>query len=448
MTDWTARLTELAAEHAIPGASIAVFAEGELHTAVTGVLNVETGVEVTPEALFQIGSVGKLYTATVVAQLADAGRLELDAPVIDVLPELRVADPEVTRRVTARHLLSHTSGIGGDLFSDTGRGDDVLERYVASCADLAQDAPLGATMSYCNAGFVILGRVIERLTGMTWDAAVREQLLEPLGATHTVSLPEEALRFRTAFGHLDTPARTTARWTLPRSCGPAGGLCASAADVVAFARLHLDGGLTADGRRLLSAAAAAAMLTPQVTVPDRWLVGDAWGLGVTLYDWAGRRAYGHNGGTIGQCAILRVLPEAGVIVALLANTRDAFPFLNALLGEIVDATAGVRPTPYPQPVVGTAEEDLVGRYERLGEELTVSRGSDGALHATRRTVGSLREAFGATDDEHYELRPSDAGAGVLIACAPGKTSGFPVVAFTVDGTTYLHKGARALRKVA
>ena len=104
--------------------------------------------------------------------------------------------------VTLRHLLSHTSGIDGDHFADFGRGDDCLERYVESCSSLEQTHPLGATMSYCNTGFSVLGRVIEVVTGKVWDAVMRERLFEPLGLEHTSTLPEEAIMHRAAVGHI------------------------------------------------------------------------------------------------------------------------------------------------------------------------------------------------------------------------------------------------------
>src|SRR5205085_4471737 len=124
-------------------------------------------------------------------QLVDEGLLDPDAPIVDVLPEFRVADPDVTRRVTMRHLLSHSSGIDGDHFVDTGRGDDCLERYVATCAELQQTHPLGATMSYCNAGYVVAGRVLGVLTGEVWDAAVEVLLFDPLGLSRPGYLPED-----------------------------------------------------------------------------------------------------------------------------------------------------------------------------------------------------------------------------------------------------------------
>ena len=95
--------------------------------------------------------------------------------------------------MTIRHLLTHTSGIDGDVFTDTGRGDDCLEKYVDVLAEAAQNHPLGATWSYCNSGFSLLGRVIEKLTGTTWDQAMRDRLFTPLGLARTVTLPEEAL---------------------------------------------------------------------------------------------------------------------------------------------------------------------------------------------------------------------------------------------------------------
>ena len=121
---WHERLSELIQRHRVPGATLGILHGGEITDTGVGVLSTATGVEVTPGSLFQIGSITKVWTATLVMQLVDEGGLDLDAPVVDALPGFRVADPVVTRTVTMRHLLTHTSGIDGDLFIDTGRGDD------------------------------------------------------------------------------------------------------------------------------------------------------------------------------------------------------------------------------------------------------------------------------------------------------------------------------------
>ena len=239
------RLAELIAAYEVPGSALAYLHRGELTELAAGTLNAATGVEATPDSLFQIGSITKVWTATLLMLQAERGRLTLDTPVREVLPDFRVADEEVSRAVTVRHLLTHTSGIDGDLFLDTGRGDDCVAKYVEACAGLAQNHPLGVTQSYCNSGFVIAGRMLERLTGKLWDDLVREELAGPLGLTHTWTLPEDVLRFRAATGHLDGGAPAP-RWGLMRAMGPAGLICARPADVVAFARAHLEGGLLAD----------------------------------------------------------------------------------------------------------------------------------------------------------------------------------------------------------
>src|SRR3954467_9532037 len=205
MTRWQDRLALLADKHGVPGATLAILDREEVGEAAYGVLNIRTGVETTTDSLFQIGSISKVWTATLIMQLVDEGLLDLDAPVVTYLPDFKVADPEVTRTVTTRHLLAHTSGIDGDHFLDTGRGDDCVEKYVASCAELKQNHPLGATMSYCNSGYTVLGRILEVLRGQTWDTILRERLFAPLGLKTAGTLPEEALLHRAAVGHMTPP---------------------------------------------------------------------------------------------------------------------------------------------------------------------------------------------------------------------------------------------------
>ena len=186
---------------------MAVLSGDEVDAAASGVLNLATDVEATVDSLFQIGSITKVWTATLVMQLVDEGQIELDAPVRRYLPGFKVADEAVSEAVTIRHLLTHTSGIDGDHFADTGRGDDYLERYVETCAELPQVHPLGGTMSYCNTGYTILGRVLEVVADTVWDELLRRRLVEPLGLTHTVTLPEDVLRFRAAIGHIQPPGQ-------------------------------------------------------------------------------------------------------------------------------------------------------------------------------------------------------------------------------------------------
>lgn len=195
-------LDEPAARHGIPGAAVAVGLGDDLAEAATGVVNRDTGVETTPETLFQIGSVTKVWTAALVMQLVEDGLVDLDRPVCRYLPGFAVADPEATRSITVRHLLLHVGGFEGDLFVDTGRGDDALDRYLAYLGGHAKQvsAP-GERFSYSNAGYAVLGALVAHLRGATWEAVFRERLLEPLGARHTALRAEEAILFRAAAGH-------------------------------------------------------------------------------------------------------------------------------------------------------------------------------------------------------------------------------------------------------
>ena len=449
---WQERLALLADKHGVPGANLAILADGEVTEAAYGVLNVRTGVETTTDSLFQIGSISKVWTATLVMQLVDEGLLDLDAPVVTYLPDFKVVDPEVTRAVTTRHLLAHTSGIDGDHFLDTGRGDDCVEKYVASCAELKQNHPLGATMSYCNSGYTVLGRILEVLRGQTWDTILRERLFTPLGLKSAGTLPEEALLHRAAVGHITPPGgelQVAPAWGIFRSAGPAGLIHATPREVLRFAELHLADGVTADGTRVISADSAAAMRRPQVKVPDAYTLGSHWGLGWILMTWDGREVYGHDGGTIGQSAFLRVVPDAGIAVCLLTNGGHTGDLFRDLFNEIFGELAGISlPPRLEPPATPPSDVDLdayAGRYARESVELTFER-DGGQLLARVKTSGPLAESLGADEQPPLTVLPVE--RDVFVAKGPDDESWTPMVFFRLDdGSEYVHFGARATPKV-
>ncbi|MGK5628973.1 serine hydrolase domain-containing protein [Streptomyces sp. URMC 123] len=452
---WQARLDELLAAHHVPGASLAVLTGGVVHELAAGVLHLGTGVAATPDSVYQLGSIAKVYTATLVMKLAEAGRLDLDAPVTDVLPDFAVAGgPEVARAITARRLLSHTSGLTCDFTHDSGRGDDCLAKYVEAARDVALDCPPGTGSSYSSVGYNVLGRMVEVLTGLTWDQALREHLLAPLGLSHTMTLPEEALAFRAAMSHLGEPGQRpepAPAWDLmPRSAGPYGRVIASAGDVVRFARMHLDGGLAQDGTRVLAADTVAAMRRREVDVPDKWTVSaDGWGLGWSLYDWSGTPGFGHDGASIGQYAYLRVVPGAGVAIALTTNGGGARGLYAALFRELLQELAGVTmPDAFAPAAVPPAVDyaPLVGTYRREGVVITVTE-HKGAGHLVYEFVDGMKD-FSAPLE--IELRPVTetvfAGSGVGAAFSE---DWMPVVFSTLaDGTRCCYIGMRAAPKVA
>ncbi|GAA4630902.1 hypothetical protein GCM10023196_058140 [Actinoallomurus vinaceus] len=450
---WQARLDELRAAHHVPGAALAVLAGGTIHESASGVLHRGTGVEVTTDSVFQSGSIAKVYTATLVMQLVDSGELRLDSRVVDVLPGFAVADDEVTKSVTIGRLLSHTSGIAGDFTLDTGRGDDCLARYVEACANVGQDCPPGTVVSYCSTGYAILGRIVEVVTGQTWDDALRDRLLAPLGLGHSMTLPEEALRFRVAMTHLgelgSDPEPAPVWDMLPRSAGPYGRVLVSAVDVVRFARMHLDDGAAPDGTRLLSAESAATMRRRVVDCVDGWtFMADGWGHGWALYDWDGVAGYGHDGASGGQFSYLRVVPGSGVAAALLTNGGGATGLFVDLFQELLGELAGVRmpdvfaPAAEPRPVDVAA---LAGTYEREGVRITIGE-RDGVPRLRLRLTGGMADYSPPIEADLVAVSDTVlAMPGVGPVSAPW----LPLVFGTLpDGTPYVYFGMRAAPKVA
>ena len=380
-------LPALVAGHGVPAAAVAVSVGDEVVDGVAGLLSTATGVEATPDSLFQIGSITKVWTATLVMQLVEEGRLGLDDPVRRYLPDLRLADDTAAATLTVRQLLAHTAGFEGDVFTDTGRGDDALERYVAQLADVPQLFPPGDQFSYNNAGYCLLGRLVEVLRGKPFDDCVTEHLVVPLGLTHAANGPYEAILHRVAVGHLrpapDADEVPAPVWAMARSNAPAGSMLSMRArDLLAFARMHLDGGRAPDGTRVLTEGTVAAMQQRQVELPDLRVMGDAWGLGWELFDGLGTPVIGHDGNTIGQASFLRVLPERGVAVVLLTNGGDPYGLFRDLVGHVLRELAGVELRPLPAPPADPPPVDATryaGTYSSRVADLVVSQDDDGRI---------------------------------------------------------------------
>jgi CubicO group peptidase (beta-lactamase class C family) len=378
--DWApARLAELLARYHIPGGALGVWLDGEQFTTAAGQANVAAEIAATPETLWLIGSITKVFTTTLIMQLVERGEVMLDAPVVAYLSELRLADADATETVTVRQLLTHTSGITGDYFPDTGRGDDAVARCVASLAEVDMLSRPGAMFSYCNSGFILAGGLLERLTGGTWDAALWSRLLQPLGVTHFATLPEEALRFRVGVAHApqrpDGELRPGEMWPEVRSGGPAGFTpYANVAELLCFARLHLDGGRTPSGARLLSSDSVDAMQAREVdSNPSGGFDSDGWGLGWARFRYGTHeRVIGHNGGS---SAVLRVLPERNCAIASLTNASGGALVGHHIIDAIVDDLFGLRIPSAPPAAPSATPRDLTpydGRYRHYTYEHRVS----------------------------------------------------------------------------
>ncbi|HEY3472893.1 MAG TPA: serine hydrolase domain-containing protein [Amycolatopsis sp.] len=451
---WLAsRLPALLAEHRVPGASVAVYAGGEVVDRAAGVLNKGTGVEADVDSLFQIGSITKVWTTTLAMQLVDEGVLHLDDPVREHLPEFKLADEDAAARITVRQLMCHTSGFEGDIFTDTGRGDDCVEKLVATLGDVPQLFAPGEMFSYNNAAFCVLGRVIEVLRGKSFGDCLNDHLFTPLGLTHAAASPYEAIRFRAAIGHLspkpDADPEPAGIWALTPSNAPAGSMLAMRPrDLVAFAAMHLKDGEGPDGTRVLSAESARAMRERVVELPDLGLMGDAWGLGWSLFDWPGGAVVGHDGGTIGQSSFLRVAPEHDVAVALLTNGGNPIPLYTEVVGHLLKELTGIElaQPPVPDPAAPRVDASrYVGDYASSVADIKVSQDADGRIWVERVPKGIFAELAGPEKTELVALN-----GDTLILAEPMQGMYLPHAFVGDDGTgraLYLHTG-RADRRVS
>jgi CubicO group peptidase (beta-lactamase class C family) len=448
-------LPRLAAAHESPGVSVAVLVDGQVLERTAGVVNLRTGVQVTPDSLFMIQSITKVWTATLVMQLVDDRLIELDVPVRAYLPQFRTADERVSAEITVRHLLTHTGGFEGDIWAATTAGDDALQRFVedlVSCA--AQNARPGEMYSYCNAGYGVLGRLVEVQRRTSYAAALRQYLARPLGIDEIASCANEALAFRTAIGHVrpgpDAAQRPTKLWAVMPASNPAAGnqLAMSARALIAFASMHLADGRASDGTQVLSAASARAMREPQVDHPAAIGAPARHGLGWMLAARTG--LVEHGGDTIGVSAQLRLAPEHGIAGAVLANSDAAGPLANDLLDPLLSELAGIGPEaklPSPGADARVSEpQRYVGRYETRPTRREVTVDDGGRLWLTvaqRNEALAMAEAAGLpAETDRYELRQVDGGVFALTDSS-GTTVQAAEFLGPVDRARFLHVSGRA-----
>lgn len=368
-----------AVELGIPGVAVGVWVEGRELYACHGVTSVDNPLPVDRDTIFVLGSVTKTATATALMRLVAEGRVDLDAPVRRYLPELQLADEQTAARITVMNLLNHTAGLGHGLLFDSGDGDDALARYVAKLPELELIGPPGTRASYSQAGFDLIGRIIEKVTGLTYEKAVASLLFEPLGMRHSFYLAGDVMSRRFAVGHNPgedgqlAVARLRKRW---RGDNPGGGLESSAADLIRWARFHLGDGEADSGEQILPTDVLHRMREQTVELRGSTL-GDAFGIAWFLRDVAGVRTVGHGGSTNGQFAELLFVPERNFAVVSLSNAGpNGIPFNQAMVKWALEQYVGVvEREPQPLPYDEASARQVVGTYDM--EVMTMTIATDG-----------------------------------------------------------------------
>jgi CubicO group peptidase (beta-lactamase class C family) len=389
----------------VPGVSVGVLIDGDEQYAFHGVTSIENPLPVDENTLFQFGSTGKTYTATAVMRLVEQGVLDLNERVRTYVPELRLKDESVAAEVTLLHLLNHTAGWSGDLMENTGDGDDALARYVEKMADIEQVTPLGATVSYNNASLSLAGRVIEKVTGKTFEQAMKELIFEPLGLTSSFFFPNEIMTRRFVVGHSQKPdgTITVARpWALARGGWPAGGISSNAADQIAWARFQLGDGRAPDGTRVLSEETLYKMKEPTADAAGS-AIGDQIAITWMLRDVEGVRLVGHGGNTIGQDSGFVMVPERGFAVISMTNcSPNGSQFNEELQRWSLETYLGVIDRdPEPISLGDTELAQYAGTYETIAAVADiVAEGGKLIVNVTIKPeiLEQLRESGEDTDE--------------------------------------------------
>ncbi len=375
-----ARLGASIKAHNVPGASAAMLSDGAVFAAAAGVVNLDTGVPVTTETVMHVGSITKVLTTTLVMQLVDEGLAGLDDPVLKFMPDLHPGEHSALARITVRMLLNHTNGIDGNLLANLGHDEETVANAAARIAVLGQIHEPGQDASYSNAGMVLAGYLAQSVRHKSWYDLVKERLLVPLALEHSAVLPEDALLYRASVGHNYDPVtgklRRTSHAFLALGYAPAGAtLMMSAADLLAFIRMHMNDGVGVNGQRILTASSARAMREVSAQSPAFADLG-ALGLGWMI---AGNGVFHHGGGGPGVLAWVYFHPEKKSAIVVLTNSEAGMSVVSDLTKDWFAALGVPSPAARASAAGGTGSKPLhidpkmfAGIYENSSSEIVVS----------------------------------------------------------------------------
>ncbi len=393
--DLAALLREHASRHSVPGAAIGILYDGVATTAYHGVADVTTGEPVTPETRFSVGSLTKSMVATVIAHLAEAGRLSLDDPLAAHLPELRGGG--WAGRATLRDLLANRSGLPLSAalefgFADHADEDDAaLSRFVA---ELDAGVNASAFWSYTNVGWCLVGRVIETATGDSWERAMRRHLFERAAMSETTFATEPDSGPRVSGHDITRGGAVPLAPLVARAYAPAGtSLLAPVTDLLHFAARHLD------------EASLAMLRIPHAEVSIHgWF--DAWGLGWARFDWPGAEVWGWDGLISGERSFLRLVPGHRAAIVLMTNGSTGRAMYRSLFADLLEPWLGVAfPRLRLDPVRGAAGDlsRFTGTYAWPDRTIEVAATPNGL---SLRTESGEREAL-PLDDRTFLVDASD-----------------------------------------
>ncbi len=432
----------------VPGLALGIIRDGQWFAEGFGVTSIANPLAVTTDTTFQIGSTSKTVTATVIMMLVEQGKLELDEKVKTYLPNLELQDSDVGARVTVRHLLNHTAGWAGDLFVNTGDGDDALELYVQKMRDLTQLTPLGEVWHYNNAAFGLAGRVVEAVTGQTFETTARALVLEPLEMTHSSYFPSEAMLERFAVGHFvdeHDVVQVSRPWALARNTASVGRINSSVIDQLKYAQFHLGDGTAANGKKLLSSEAMIEMQKPTVKGANGAMHAVSW----FVHDLAGTKLVRHGGATNGQMSEFYLVPERNFAWTILTNAEKGRALNAEMVGFIHQHLLGLKDAEPEHLTLSALElEPFLGAYRDTNFGTTIEFKLEGDSLILHVTLGDRSGVSSIVTPPPPDAKCSFiAGDRVLVLEGDSKGAKLEVLRDQGGAIRYLRSGGRLYFRV-
>lgn len=384
-----------------------------VHRSGYGFADVENRIAVTPETVFRIGSITKQFTAAMVVDLAEEGRLALDDWLTEYLPDY----PGYGSEVTIEHLLTHTSGIRNYTTLDTWWETLAVElaprRLIATFEHEPFDFRPGTRFSYSNSGYVLLGWIVEQVTGQPYGGALNERLLVPLDLPSTRYCDDRALIPNRARGYavLDGEIVHASHVSMSQAYA-AGGLCSNVDDLLRWTQLlALGGAIGRDGYRAMSTPARLADGTP---------IEYGYGLAVGYLD--GHPRVSHVGGMLGFSSQVAHYEDEDVTIVVLTNTEGAPA--SSIETEIARAVLGLeQPDVRDVPLSPEELARYTGTYD-LSLARVIVEAREGRLHTRATVPGVAGEHVLLHQGDHTFVSESDHEVRATFTVEGGRATGF------------------------
>jgi CubicO group peptidase (beta-lactamase class C family) len=311
-------LAEQVKIHGIPGLTAAVVKDGELvYTGAFGVRQIGKKEKLTPEHIFHFASVSKPFVATAIMQLVEQGRMDLDDKVIKYLPYFKLAD-ERFHEITILQMLNHTSGMPDvqDYEWDKPQTDEgSAERYVRQISTERLLWAPGDGWRYSNMAFDVLGDVIAKVSGMSFEEYIKANILVPVGMDHSSFIYPDIRESLRTTGHVGEPPRVSKVYPYNRRHAPSSTLNSSVSQMTGWMLVNLNRGKI-NGRRILREESYDLLWTSSTdTTRNDPQVGLSWFLG----EHAGHRTVSHGGGDTGFRSYILLLPDDHIGIVLASN---------------------------------------------------------------------------------------------------------------------------------